>query len=415
MDFGRCCVRIPRLKDVVNRIIISTMNSRTVALVALFLAVLTAPWVLWIYVPAPGGWTLWFLAAFLGEFNFILASIALVALVLSVIAWSSGVRVLPLVSGLLALGTLVGALIPVAQVYSTARAEGLRLSLPEYVAGLTTTPSLAPRTETYAVVEGKPLKLDIWELPRASPTPRIPPAVILVHGGAWTSGTRSEAPLWDSWLSEQGFIVFDIDYRLAPPARWQDAPGDVKCAVGWVKRHAAGLGVDPNRITLLGVSSGGHLALLAAYTAGDERLSPSCPVEDPSVAAVIAFAAPTDLAWMYNAPLPWWYPEALASTESLEAFTGGTPETAPDAYRLGSPLHHAKAGLPPTLLVHGERDQLVFSEESERLAARLVEAGVEHRFVRLSYANHLFDLNWGGWGSQLTRQVLVDFLDEYVR
>ena len=360
---------------------------------------------------------MWLLAAFISEFNLILALGALAALVLSFVAWSLGARVLPLASGLIALATFAGALLPVLQAYDTARVEGVPLSLPTYFAGSTTSPDRTPRTETYAVVEGEALRLDVWEPLQAFATPH--PAVVLVHGGAWTTGARGETPLWNIWLSERGFMVFDIDHRLAPPARWQDAPGDVKCAVGWVKRHAETFGVDPNRVVLMGVSSGGHLALLAAYTDGHPRLPLSClaqnAVQDTSVAAVVALSAPTDLTWQYDLEFPWWYPDALTSVESLEAFAGGTPQTAPDAYRLGSPINHVSAGLPPTLLVHGGRDQLVLPEESEKLAARLENAGVPHRFLRLSYANHLFDLHWGGWGSQLTRAVLADFLDEHVQ
>lgn len=69
-------------------------------------------------------------------------------------------------------------------------------------------------------------------------------------------------------------MVFDIDYRLATPTSpsWQQATGDVKCAVGWVNDHAARFGVDPERIGLLGSSAGGHLALLAAYSTSEPAL-----------------------------------------------------------------------------------------------------------------------------------------------
>ena len=80
---------------------------------------------------------------------------------------------------------------------------------------------------------------------------------LLVHDGVWGAGSRSTTPHWDLWLAEKGYVVFDIDYRLAPPPRWQDAPGDVKCAVGWVKLNADRYDVDTDRVAHVGYSAGG--------------------------------------------------------------------------------------------------------------------------------------------------------------
>ncbi len=380
------------------------------ATVALVLALLTAPWVLWSYLPAPT-LELWYLAALVGEYRLLLALAALAALLLSLSALRSG-GVLPALAAVIALVSFVGVLVPEVQTYRAARAAGAALSPAAYLRGLTAPVARPPRAETYAVVGGQALKLDLWEPALPSAAPR--PAVVRVHGGGWTSGERGEAAHWNAWLTEQGFVVFDVDYRLAPPPRWQDAPGDVKCALGWVKRHAADLGVDPRQIVLLGSSSGGHLALLAAYSSGDARLPPSCFAEDVAVAAVVALSAPTDLAWEFERTFPWGYPDALASTEGLEAFTGGTPSTVPEAYRLGSPVGHVKGGLPPTLLVHGERDRLVSVAASGRLAAELETFDVPHRVLKLPFADHLFDFSRGGWGTQVTQAVVKDFLAAYV-
>lgn len=88
-------------------------------------------------------------------------------------------------------------------------------------------------------------------------------------------------------------MVFSIDYRLGLPPRWEDATGDVKCAVGWVEENAGRYGVDPDGIALLGQSFGGYPTLLAAYTEGDPRLPPSCDVSDTGVEAVAAFYSST--------------------------------------------------------------------------------------------------------------------------
>jgi acetyl esterase/lipase len=101
--------------------------------------------------------------------------------------------------------------------------------------------------------------------------------VIVVHGGGWRSGERSDFPSWNAWLADTGYVVFDIDYRLSPPPAWQDAPADVACAVGWVKENAARYGVDPERVALMGRSAGGHLVLLAAYRRAMSLRRPVAP------------------------------------------------------------------------------------------------------------------------------------------
>ena len=122
--------------------------------------------------------------------------------------------------------------------------------------------------------------------------------MVTVHGGGGVFGGRSQDAFWAEWLAEEGYVVFSIDYRLGDyqlgQTGWQDATGDVKCAVGWVKENAGRYGVDPDRIALMGRSAGGQRVLLAAYTEGDPRLPPSCGVRDTGVEAVAAFYSLTD-------------------------------------------------------------------------------------------------------------------------
>ena len=188
--------------------------------------------------------------------------------------------------------TVALSLLPVVQGWRTASQENVALSLSEYFSF----PAIgSPETVTYARPEGE-LKLDVRRPPDQGNTagPERRPAVVTVHGGGGVQGGRSEDTLWGEWLAEEDYVVFSIDYRLGLPPRWQDATGDVKCAVGWVEENAGRYGVDPDRIALMGHSAGGLFALLAAYTEGDPRLPPSCDVPDTGVEAVAAFYAPTD-------------------------------------------------------------------------------------------------------------------------
>jgi acetyl esterase/lipase len=316
----------------------------------------------------------------------------------------------------------VTSLVPVAQATKTASAEGVPLSLTGYFADLSPVPkrftNRSPETVPYARSGGEVLKADVWEPPGDAKGPgrrsgldiaaQGRSAVIVVHGGGWRSGERSDFPSWNVWLADKGYVVFDIDYRLSPPPSWRDAPSDVACAVGWVKENAARYGVDPERVALMGRSAGGHLALLTAYEEGRAATAPGCAardVRDPGVAAVVAFYPPTDLSRL----------SSMGYLGGMDRFLGGSPGTVPGRYRHLSPVSHVDPTDPPTFLAYGGADRIVPPGQSELFAERLREAGVPHRLVELPWANHTFDFLWGGWGSQITRYSLEVFLESNLK
>ena len=100
--------------------------------------------------------------------------------------------------------------------------------------------------------------------------------------------------------TQAGYLVFDIEYRLAPPPRWQDAPSDALCALGWFQGEASRYGVDPARIVVMGDSAGGNLAMVAGYSPGGgieaSGLTPSCDVDPVPPAGVVAMYPVADLA-----------------------------------------------------------------------------------------------------------------------
>ncbi len=204
--------------------------------------------------------------------------------------------------------------------------------------------------------------------------------MIVIHGGSWSAGERNDFPKWNKWLPREGYTVFDVDYRLAPP-NYLTATGDVKCAVRWVKSHAAEFKVSPQRVALLGRSAGAHLALLAAYSAEDTRLPASCQNEnqDETVRAVVSFYAPVDLIWDYDNPAN---ESVINGKATLSRFVGGSPYDAAEMrerYVLASPVAHVSAQTSPTLLIHGGHDQLVRVENMQMLDAQLNEANAAAR------------------------------------
>ncbi|HZG51212.1 MAG TPA: alpha/beta hydrolase [Pyrinomonadaceae bacterium] len=365
---------------------------------------------IWIVVPAfayalfqvavgASEWSLWFGAA------------GLLGAGLSLPARAAGSGRAARVAFVLGIAAAGLSLIPPLDAWRVARANDLRLSLRQYLFGSPENHNARAErtTETFATVAGQTLKLDAYLAP-AKET-RLRAAVIVVHGGSWNAGERSDYPAWNEWLAQQGYAVFDIDYRLAPQPNWQAATGDVKCAVGWVKANAARFAVDPARVALLGRSAGGHLALLAAYSTGETALPPSCDAPDASVRAVVSLYAPADLKWGYEHPAN---PRVFDGTGKIRNFVGGTPASASEAMRLASATTHVKSQSPPTLLFHGGRDQLVSDHHMTLLADRLAQSRVSHRALRLPYAQHAFDYNFNGWGSQLARPLILNFLREHL-
>jgi acetyl esterase/lipase len=233
----------------------------------------------------------------------------------------------------------------------------------------------------------------------------------VVHGGFWRAGAASDLPAWDGWLVDEGYVVVDVDYRIAPQPNWPAAVGDVKCAIGWTRAHAAELGVDPKRLALFGRSAGGQLALVAAYAPSDPAVPSSCPAADSSVAAVIALYAPTDLAWAYDHPAN---PRAYDVRFPLRAYLGGGPTDAEEGYRAASPISYVSSGVPPTLLAHGGRDQLVAVDQAHRLDERLTAVGATHELHVYPYAQHGFDFHFGGFASQRLRPALAAFLQAHL-
>jgi acetyl esterase/lipase len=325
----------------------------------------------------------------------------------------------------LSIVTVVCASVPVVEAYRTAAQRGVSISWGRYFLGAGQADALAmvdvQRDVEFATPDGHPLRLDVYQ-PRSA-APREPdtdaasrplaPAVIVIHGGSWRGGDKSDFESYDRWLASGGRVVFDVEYRLANSTqRFPAQLTDIKCAIAWVRIHAAQYRVDPGRLALLGRSAGGQLALLAAYTANDPTLQPgSCEAQDTSVRAVISFYGPTDLAWDYTHP---GRPDVLDTRHVLENYLGGSPTSAPRVYASASPIEHVGVQTPPTLFLHGGHDQLVRPENVERIIPKLTAAGVPVTYVYLPWGNHGFDYNFDGWGSQIAQPEINRFLDSHL-
>jgi acetyl esterase/lipase len=123
-------------------------------------------------------------------------------------------------------------------------------------------------------------------------------AVAEVHGGAWTSGDRTGNAIIARHLASNGIAVLSLDFRMPPVARYPVTVTDVTAGLRWLRTHSTDLGTVPERVGILGTSSGGHLALLAALRPRDPRYAGAARGGEPEIA--VDFAV---LGWPVSDPL----------------------------------------------------------------------------------------------------------------
>jgi acetyl esterase/lipase len=180
-------------------------------------------------------------------------------------------------------------------------------------------------------------------------------------------------------LVRAGFVGASIDYRLSNSAIFPAQIYDCKCAVRFLRHHAARYSVDPRRIGVWGASAGGHLASLLAVTGGDAALEGDRGWGEASsrIQAVCSWYGPSDLNWMSDFPpgvrpaLP-----GLTADSPEGRLVGGLISERQDLVTMANPLHYADRSSPPFLLMHGDQDAYVPLAASERFHAALISRGV---------------------------------------
>lgn len=217
------------------------------------------------------------------------------------------------------------------------------------------------RNVLFKSVDGTDLHADFY-LPRTKSNEKRP-AVLVVHGGAWTRRMGQMTEVCEN-LASAGFVVMNTTYRLAPMSLYPKAVDDVKDAMRFFQTHANDFNADASRIGGWGYSAGAELVLLAG-------LDPSLKFK-----ALVSGGTPADFMAWPDSPL-------------VPKFIGHTIKERPDLWQEASPVNHVSPQSPPTFLYHGALDKIVEVEQMDKMEAALKKSGVEVRTYRAEWLGHI--------------------------
>ncbi len=206
----------------------------------------------------------------------------------------------------------------------------------------------------YAQGKSAPLLADMY-LPKDS---GLRPAIVFIHGGGWTGGSRTSWSALIAPFAEHGYVGMAIDYDLSPVVRFPVALEECKEAVRWLRAHASDYHVDPNRIAVAGGSAGGELAALVALTSGDLRYE---------AGAFKNFSSTVKAAILYSADLD--LTNFSETDDAILAYLGGSCSVQHELCMQASPQAHLGGQLPPIFIGHGNADEDVPYSQSTRFVA----------------------------------------------
>jgi acetyl esterase/lipase len=248
--------------------------------------------------------------------------------------------------------------------------------------------------------------------------------IVFVVSGGWYSdhnGINGAIPLYIQPLLDKGYTVFAVVHGSNPKYAIPEILDDLNRSVRFIRHNAKDYGIDPDRLGITGGSAGGHLSLMqgCAGKEGDPKAADPIDRESSRVQAVVSFYPPTDF-------LNWGEPgKVMLGTHPIVPLKGAF-----DFYHLDrktnsfelitdemkreeigreiSPINHVAKDNPPTLIIHGDKDALVPLEQSERMEAKLKEAGVP---------SELIIKHGGGHDGALVKEYLpkmIEWFDKYL-
>ena len=258
----------------------------------------------------------------------------------------------------------------------------------------------------YHTVDGQALSVAIY---RPSGPPRAWPTLFYIHGGGWNGGSNDTARTDYPWYANHGWLVISAQYRLATATdhTWNQAPGDVACALAWTARNAAKL-ADLNRQVLAGDSAGGNLAINLGYSAAAGTARSNCGGTVPVPAAVVATYPAVNPVSVYDDNFTF---GPVSGSAAVAEYACGTPQQYPGRYKAISSSTYITGKAPQTLIIEPEHDSRVPPAGVYAFVGQARAAGVDITLATIPFANHTFNFYAAGTiGDQACLTITQNYL-----
>lgn len=226
-------------------------------------------------------------------------------------------------------------------------------------------PKIQANTVTYA----PELQADLFKMSAKKQVP----AVILIHGGYWSTGNRQDLSDFAMKLAQNGFLAMTVDYHLLPNFSQKTQTNDIINAIWWLRENASQLGINPEKIGVVGISAGGYLAAWAATH--DEVNSKGIKSH---VNAIVSLYGPWDLT------------DDAAKEVSPDTIKLIEQFCAEQNRKTASPLYAISYPMPPVLVIHGDADKIVPVNQSINAYKQLKSVNCKCKFVLVHNDGHCF-------------------------